>query len=456
MIQQAQIVIVGAGIAGVSAAYQLAVKEHINSILLIDERPPLTLTSDHSTECYRNWWPGPGNTMVRLMNRSIDLMEALADETDNIFNLNRRGYLYLSADPGRIAEIEEQARQISLSGAGTLRIHRGQAEDPPYQPADPESYRGQPDGADLLLDHNLIARHFPYLSADVTAALHVRRAGWFSAQQLGMYLLQTARQHGVKFIQARVTGIEMANGGVESVRLDSGEKINCEGLVIAAGPMLKEVCRMLGVELPVTAELHQKAAFRDHLSIVDRDVPLLIWTDRQKLAWDDDEVEILSGDKNLSYLLDEMPAGVHTRPEGSAGSQVILMLWEYHTAEINPAWPLPLDPIYPEIVLRGLMRMLPGMQAYLGRTAKPQHDGGFYIKTRENRPLIGRLPIKGAHVFGALSGFGLMCACAGAELLAAHVLEKELPDYAPALAPERYENPEYRKLLDEWGATGQL
>ena len=34
---------------------------------------PLSLTSDKSTECYRNWWPGPGDAMVRLMNRSIDL-----------------------------------------------------------------------------------------------------------------------------------------------------------------------------------------------------------------------------------------------------------------------------------------------------------------------------------------------------------------------------------------------
>jgi hypothetical protein len=44
------------------------------------------------TEAYRNWWPAPGDTMVRFMNRSIDLLEELAEETDNIFQLNRRGY----------------------------------------------------------------------------------------------------------------------------------------------------------------------------------------------------------------------------------------------------------------------------------------------------------------------------------------------------------------------------
>ncbi len=73
------IVIVGAGIAGVATAYHLAVKRGVRDVLLVDSRPPLSLTSDKSTEAYRNWWPGPDGAMVGLMNRSIDLLEALSD-----------------------------------------------------------------------------------------------------------------------------------------------------------------------------------------------------------------------------------------------------------------------------------------------------------------------------------------------------------------------------------------
>ena len=51
-------------------------------ILLIDEHPPLSFTSDRSTECYRNWWSDP--KMLALMNHSIDLMEELADESGNV------------------------------------------------------------------------------------------------------------------------------------------------------------------------------------------------------------------------------------------------------------------------------------------------------------------------------------------------------------------------------------
>src|SRR5438128_416380 len=52
-------------------------------VVLVDERPPLSLTSDKSTECYRNWWAGPGDDVVALMNRSIDLLEELARESSN-------------------------------------------------------------------------------------------------------------------------------------------------------------------------------------------------------------------------------------------------------------------------------------------------------------------------------------------------------------------------------------
>src|SRR5450756_2055747 len=95
----ADVVICGAGICGIAAAYHLTVTQKIKNVVLIDERPPLTLTSDKSTEAYRNWWPGPGDAMVQLMNRSIDWLERWADATHNRFLLNRRGYAYFTADP---------------------------------------------------------------------------------------------------------------------------------------------------------------------------------------------------------------------------------------------------------------------------------------------------------------------------------------------------------------------
>ena len=114
MSQTADVVICGAGITGVSAAHFLS-KAGVKNILLLDEHPPHSFTSDRSTECYRNWWPNA--EMLALMDRSIDLMEAFANESRNIFRMNRRGYLYVNADENKIADMENASRVTASLGA---------------------------------------------------------------------------------------------------------------------------------------------------------------------------------------------------------------------------------------------------------------------------------------------------------------------------------------------------
>src|SRR5437899_10482722 len=75
----AEVVICGAGIAGIATAYHLT-RQGVTDIVLVDERPPLSLTSDKSTECYRNVWPSPGDDMVTARKLSIDPAETLARE----------------------------------------------------------------------------------------------------------------------------------------------------------------------------------------------------------------------------------------------------------------------------------------------------------------------------------------------------------------------------------------
>jgi sarcosine oxidase subunit beta len=448
-----EVVICGAGMAGISAAYHLAVKQGIRDVLLVDERAPLTLTSDKSTECYRNWWPGPGDAMVSLMNRSIDIMEALAHESGNIFDLNRRGYLYATADPARIVDLKNAAEETAQLGAGALRTHPGPVD---YMPAPAEGFDGQPTGSDLILDSAVIREHFPYLSERTVAVLHARRCGWLSAQQLGMYLLEQARAHGVRFRQARVKGIDLAGGRVQAVRFEDGTTIPTDILVLAAGPYSKPVARLIGVDLPLYCELHTKVVFKDEGGVLPRGAPLLIWIDPVELPWSEEERMLLAESEETHWLLDRMPSGVHGRSIGGAGSRFFLMQW---TLDLEPVEPVELprfDQTYPEIVVRGLATMLPSLEKYFGKLPRPIVDGGYYTKTRENRPLIGPLPVPGAFMIGALSGFGVMSSCAAGELLAMHVTGRELPSYAPAFRLERYQDPAYQKLLENWGSSGQI
>ena len=452
----ADVVVCGAGIAGIAAAYHLSVKHGLRNVMLIDERPPLSLTSDKSTECYRNWWPGPGDAMVGLMNGSIDILEDLAQRSNNVFNLNRRGYLYVSANPQRIPDFKRAAEEAAQLGAGEARTYTGQPGDPIYQPAPAHGFDDLPTGADVILDPALIQSVFPYLPEETVAVVHARRCGWFSAQQLGMHLLEQTKLRGAQLLNDRVAGVEVSGGRVQSVRLSSGRAIATRYFVNAAGPFVSDVANMLGVDLPVYSERHVKIAFNDRHGIVPRDAPLLIWTDPQYLPWSDEERAELSRSEQDRKLLAEFPSGVHGRPEGGPGSTTVLLLWTYDADPIEPVWPIPYDPMYPEIALRGMAAMIPGLRAYFDRMPRFFVDGGYYTKTRENRPLICPLPVEGAYLIGALSGFGLMAACGAGELLAAHVTGSALPAYARWFALERYADPEYQKLLENWGASGQL
>ncbi len=449
---KADIVICGAGIAGAAAAYHLAARHGIGNVVLVDERPPLTLTSDKSTECYRNWWPGPDDAMAALGNRSIDLLEELARDTGNAFAMNRRGYLFATASNAKA--LSRTAHRVAAFGAGPLRVHTGSADDPAYSPAPLSGYENLPIGIDLIQDRALIRQRFPYLSKDTKAVAHARRAGWLSAQQLGMTMLDGAKAHGATLLSGRMTSVDTAGGKVNSVRVETPNGVvNLETpvLINAAGPFAGDVNKMLGAELPIAIEGHVKITFADPRGAIPREAPLVIWCDPIRLPWDAAEREALTDSPELLRLY---PAGVHGRPEGSGNTA--LLYWTYEAGPAEPIYPVPHDPAYPEIVLRGMSAMLPAMAAYFGNQPKPYIDGGYYARTPENRPLIGPLPIEGGYICSAFSGFGIMMSMAAGDLLAAHIAGTALPGYASAFAPSRYDDPAYVKRLADWPEDGEL
>lgn len=379
--------------AGIAVAHQLASGHGVGGVVLVDPREPLSLTSSKGTEAYRNYWPGPDDTMVRFMNRSIDLLDEVDRDTARGFELNRRGYVFLTADP-----IE----------ANRLRGHAGPATE-------------------FIDDHQTIRRRYPFVTERAMAMLHVYRAGFMNATTLGRCLLERARSSGVEVIRDAVSALVVTNNRVAGVQLASGQSIDTPAFVLAAGPMLPEWTDRLGLEVPIVNELHSKISFEDHERVVPRDTPLMIWNDTVDLG-----------------ELGRFPPAVHFRPRGERS---ILGIWTYDTRIEHPTFPPMFADNYFDVVVRGLAVMVPGLAGYLDQRASAIVDGGYYCKAPDNRPLIGPSGIDGAFVIGALSGFGIMASQAAAELLATYVLDRPRPDYAAAFHPARFHDPAYQRVL---------
>src|SRR5262249_21668214 len=159
------------------------VRAGVSRIALVDPRDPLSLTSSKGTEAYRNFWPGPDDTMARFMDRSIDLLEELDRDSRQAFELNRRGYVFLTAD---VAEAE----RLSAFAQAT---------------ADRSTHAGPM--TEFVGDPRTILQRYPFITDRVRAMLHVRRAGFMNASKLGQYLLERSCARGVEVIRDEVTGL---------------------------------------------------------------------------------------------------------------------------------------------------------------------------------------------------------------------------------------------------------
>lgn len=439
--QRVEIAIVGAGIAGIATAYYLCTQHGRKSVVLIDSQQPMSFTSAQSGDNYRNWWPHP--TMVDFSNRSIDLMEAVARETSNVFNLTRHGYLLAT----RRHSVDELVADL-YAGYGdqadrSIRI-RSTASAAAYSATLATDWTAAPDGADVLSEPSLIRSVFPALSSDIRHVIHIRRAGDISSQQLAAFMLERIRAAGGRRIAAELKGVSMGNRFELDLETPNGtQRLDADLVINAAGPFASNVAAMLGVELPIQNIFQQKIAFEDSRRAVPRDLPFAIDLDATELDWAADVRELLAEDPARSFLTRTLPGGRHCRPEGGRNGTWVKLGWAYNADVSEPRYDLAnepkLDEHFPEIVIRGVASLLPALAAYVDSPpTRFSHYGGYYSMTEENWPLIGPMGPDGAFTVAALSGFGSMAACAAGSLCAAWACAGDLPDYAADLSIRRY------------------
>lgn len=352
--------------------------------------------------------------MTAFTNDSIDELDRLAKESNDVFNMTRGGYV--------LASREDLSDTAAVS-------------------------------------RSAIAAHYPWLSDDIRSVVHIRRGGDISGQQLGMYMLERIRECGGKLQRGAVTSIE--SGQRYTLEIDHSTSIDATQVVNAAGPFANRIAGMLGEELPVTNMFQQKVAFEDRLGAIGRDMPFSIDLDAKTLNWSDEERGLLADDPDLAWLTKTMPGGTHCRPDGGPRGKWVKLGWAYNEQTSEPQEDLANEPVsdpqFPEIVMRGAAAFIPALRPYIDEPpTRYSHYGGYYTMTDENWPLIGPMQGDGAFMVAALSGFGSMSACAAGKLCAAWMTGSELPDYATALSTSRYDNETLMRDLRSASSKGLL
>jgi glycine/D-amino acid oxidase-like deaminating enzyme len=457
MSQSADVIICGAGIAGIAAAYSIKQAQPYADVLLVDKLPPMSLTSIKSGELYRNWWLD--ETMAHWIQKSIEMMEAHARKSHNRFHMNRRGYAFVYTSKNGVKAARQSVEQFGNFGIGPVRVHDS-AKSVLYQPVSPHGFDDQPDGVDFLLDQELIRRHFPYITEDARAVIHARRCGWFSAQQFGLYLLELAKALGLKELRGEIIDIEQDGHGIKAVEVqhkDGTTRVETRTVINAAGPFFAHLAFLVGLELPVYSVLHQLVVMPDPLRVIPREAPFTILADSQTLDWTQAEQTQWRSDSDTHWLLEPFPGALHVRPEGVLEGNWIRLGWPYTDTPGEPDWEPDFPAEFPEVVLRGATRFVPGLQQYVRKLpGKMGQDGGFYTKTKENLPLIGPSDIDGFYLLGALSGYGLMAACTAGELITQWITGGQLPKYARYFSLARYSDPAVTDALKSKAASGEL
>ena len=435
MRRHCDVAIVGAGIVGIATAYYLKKLKPSMSVVLIDSGQTMGLTSAQSGENYRNWWPHP--VMTAFTDHSIDLMQALSLESDNLINMSRRGYVLSTRADDVDTLLSELESGYSQLAHNDIRVHSRGSGVNYKRPVSP-IWEEAPSGVDVLRSQSLIRETFPSYDRSVKTVVHIRRAGAISAQQMGQLMLSRFKDSGGVRVSARVVGIEYS-GGFVLCSDQADTTIKAEKIVNAAGPFINDIARMLGTDLPVSNTLQQKIAFEDTSGAIPRQMPFSIDLDAQQIDWSNDERQLLAQSEEHYWLTQELPGAIHCRPDGGDKGNWVKLGWAFNSTSAEAKHEPALMESFPEIVLHGAARLNPSLKAYYGRLPRAMHHyGGYYTLTDENWPLIGSMDVAGSYVVGAMSGFGTMAACAAGDLCARVLLAEAVPEYAHALSPQRY------------------
>jgi sarcosine oxidase subunit beta len=240
----AEVVIIGGGIMGVSAAYNLA-KRGVSDLVVLEKDLLAQASTGLSVGGIRQQFSNPAN--IRLSQESVRVYERFEDEFSADIRFRQVGYIFL-------AQMEETWKDF-LSAVETQRQH-----DVPVEVLSPDD----------------IKKRWPYLNVDdLKGGTFGPKDGYADPYLAAMGFANSARKLGVRIEEkTKVTGINIEAGRVHGVETAKGS-ISAPAVVNVAGPWGGEVARMAGPDLPVKPYRRQVFITKS-FDAIPKPVPMII------------------------------------------------------------------------------------------------------------------------------------------------------------------------------------
>ncbi|MES3001281.1 MAG: FAD-dependent oxidoreductase [Pseudomonadota bacterium] len=222
---QAQIVIVGGGIAGCSTAYHLA-KAGRTEVLLLEQGKLTSGTTWHAAGLVGQM--RPNRTMTQMSKYGIELYASLEAETGLATGWKQCGSVNVAKTPERMKVLRKQLAMARSFGVECQEISPGEAGE-----------------------------RYPVMRTDdLQGALWLPGDGKANPADLCMSLAKGARNRGVKIVEdIEVTGVLTDNGRVTGVRTAQGD-VRCEVVVNCGGQWARQFGALAGVNVPLYSAEH--------------------------------------------------------------------------------------------------------------------------------------------------------------------------------------------------------
>jgi glycine/D-amino acid oxidase-like deaminating enzyme/glycine cleavage system aminomethyltransferase T len=248
-LRDAQVVVIGGGIAGCSAAYHLA-KLGLNDVLLLERASLSSGTTWHSTgslETYRD-----NELIFEMVRYTVDSFPRLQAESGQ-----QLGWRNL----GRVMYTDSESRFEIFKSLPELGRARGIAIE--------------------LLSAREVGKRLPIIDPlGLIGGIWIPSDGCVNPTDVVAAYAKVARAQGVRIQeQVRILEIIVKDRAVRGVLTDQGT-VGCDTVVVAAGRWSSAITSTCGVHLPLYALEHQYI-ITETIPGMDRSLPLILsWEDQ--------------------------------------------------------------------------------------------------------------------------------------------------------------------------------